>query len=179
MNRFDLTTPDSTPAQRRTYHSADLVVQGEQRRVYPHRVSKLPQHVRGATPHFDPAGRLPGDFATEYAGRPCKWHSAYCGQADAAHNWCWDCHRTRQGQVRFHSPPQHHSLWHGEDAFYSPPAIVPVAARICHDYQQGPGADTTDSGGVFAQACFLPRATLCGFLSVQLTAGRSGAGPGW
>jgi hypothetical protein len=81
--------------------------------------------------------------------------------------------------VRFHSPPQHHSLWHGEDAFYSPPAIVPVAARICHDYQQGPGADTTDSGGVFAQACFLPRATLCGFLSVQLTAGRSGAGPGW
>jgi len=40
----------------------------------------------GATPHFDPVGRLPGDFAAEYAGRPCKWHSAYCGQVDAAHN---------------------------------------------------------------------------------------------
>jgi hypothetical protein len=35
MNRFDLTTPDGTLAQRRTYHSVDSVVQGEQRRVYP------------------------------------------------------------------------------------------------------------------------------------------------
>jgi len=35
MNRFDLTTPDGTPAQRRMYHSVDFVVQGEQRRVYP------------------------------------------------------------------------------------------------------------------------------------------------
>jgi hypothetical protein len=35
MNRFDLTTPDGTPAQRRTYHSVDYVVQGEQRGVYP------------------------------------------------------------------------------------------------------------------------------------------------
>jgi ATP-dependent DNA helicase PIF1 len=35
MNRFDLTTPDGTPAQRRTYHSADSVVQGKQRGVYP------------------------------------------------------------------------------------------------------------------------------------------------
>jgi hypothetical protein len=86
MNRFDLTTPHDTPAQRRTYHNANSVVQGEQKGVYPHRVSKLPHHVRGATPHFDPAGRLPGDFVAEYAEWPCKWHSAYCGQADAAHN---------------------------------------------------------------------------------------------
>ncbi len=35
MNRFDLTTLDGTPAQRRTYHNADCIVQGEQRRVYP------------------------------------------------------------------------------------------------------------------------------------------------
>jgi len=35
MNRFDLTTPDSPPTQRRTYHNADSVVQGEQRGVYP------------------------------------------------------------------------------------------------------------------------------------------------
>jgi ATP-dependent DNA helicase PIF1 len=35
MNQFDLTTPDSPPAQRRTYHSADSVVQGKQRGVYP------------------------------------------------------------------------------------------------------------------------------------------------
>jgi hypothetical protein len=35
MNRFDLTTPDGPPAQRRTYQSADSVVQGEQRGVYP------------------------------------------------------------------------------------------------------------------------------------------------
>ncbi len=35
MNRFDLTTPDGPPAQRRTYHNADCVVQGEQRGVYP------------------------------------------------------------------------------------------------------------------------------------------------
>jgi ATP-dependent DNA helicase PIF1 len=35
MNRFDFTTPDGTPTQRRTYHSADSVVQGEQRGVYP------------------------------------------------------------------------------------------------------------------------------------------------
>ncbi len=35
MNRFDLTTPDGTPAQRRTYHNVDSVVQGEQRGVYP------------------------------------------------------------------------------------------------------------------------------------------------
>jgi len=56
---------------------------------------------------------------------------------------------------------------------------VPIAARICHDYQQGPGANTADSGGVPAQACFLPRAALRGFLSVQLMAGRLGAGTGW
>ncbi len=35
MNRFDLTTPDGPPVQRRTYQSADSVVQGEQRGVYP------------------------------------------------------------------------------------------------------------------------------------------------
>jgi hypothetical protein len=35
MNRFDLTTPDGTPTQRRTYHNADSVVQGEQRKVSP------------------------------------------------------------------------------------------------------------------------------------------------
>jgi len=35
MNRFDLTTPDGPPAQHRTYHNADSVVQGEQRGVYP------------------------------------------------------------------------------------------------------------------------------------------------
>jgi ATP-dependent DNA helicase PIF1 len=35
MNRFDLTTPDGTPAQRATYHNADSVMQGEQRGVYP------------------------------------------------------------------------------------------------------------------------------------------------
>ncbi len=35
MNRFDLTTPDDTLAQRHMYHNADSVVQGEQRRVYP------------------------------------------------------------------------------------------------------------------------------------------------
>jgi ATP-dependent DNA helicase PIF1 len=35
MNRFDLTTLDGTPAQRRTYHNADSIVQGEQRGVYP------------------------------------------------------------------------------------------------------------------------------------------------
>jgi len=34
MNRFDLTTPNGTPAQRRTYHNVDFVVQGEQRGVY-------------------------------------------------------------------------------------------------------------------------------------------------
>jgi len=49
MNRFDLTTPDGPPAQCRTYQSDDSIVQGEQRGVYPHRVFKLPQHVRGAT----------------------------------------------------------------------------------------------------------------------------------
>ncbi len=35
LNRFDLTTPDGPPAQRRTYQSVDSVVQGEQREVYP------------------------------------------------------------------------------------------------------------------------------------------------
>ncbi len=35
MNRFDLSTPDGPPPQRRTYQSADSVVQGEQRGVYP------------------------------------------------------------------------------------------------------------------------------------------------
>jgi ATP-dependent DNA helicase PIF1 len=35
MNRFDLTTPDGTPTQCRTYHNDDSVVQGEQRGVYP------------------------------------------------------------------------------------------------------------------------------------------------
>jgi len=34
MNRFDLTTPDGPRAHCRTYHSADSVVQGEQRGVY-------------------------------------------------------------------------------------------------------------------------------------------------
>jgi ATP-dependent DNA helicase PIF1 len=35
MNRFDFTTPDGTPTQRRTYHNADSIVQGEQGGVYP------------------------------------------------------------------------------------------------------------------------------------------------
>jgi ATP-dependent DNA helicase PIF1 len=35
MNRFDFTTPDGTPAQHRTYHNADSIVQGEQRGIYP------------------------------------------------------------------------------------------------------------------------------------------------
>jgi ATP-dependent DNA helicase PIF1 len=35
MNWFDFTTPDDTPAQRRTYHNVDYVVQGKQRGVYP------------------------------------------------------------------------------------------------------------------------------------------------
>jgi ATP-dependent DNA helicase PIF1 len=35
MNRFDLTTPDGTPAQRRAYHNANSVMQGKQRGVYP------------------------------------------------------------------------------------------------------------------------------------------------
>jgi len=43
-------------------------VQGEQKGVYPHRVSKLPQHVKGATPHFDLAGRLPGDLLRNMPG---------------------------------------------------------------------------------------------------------------
>jgi hypothetical protein len=65
------------------------------------------------------------------------------------------------------------------DAFYFSPAAVLVAARICHDYEQGPGADTADNEGVPAQACFLPRAALCDFLSVRLMAGRLDAGLGW
>jgi ATP-dependent DNA helicase PIF1 len=35
MNRFDFTTLDGTLAQRRTYHSVDSVMQGEQKGVYP------------------------------------------------------------------------------------------------------------------------------------------------
>jgi len=35
MNRFDLTTPNGPPTQRRMYHNADSVVQGEQKGVYP------------------------------------------------------------------------------------------------------------------------------------------------
>ncbi len=51
MNWFDLTTPDGTPAQRRTYHSVDSVVQGEQRGVYPTEflnslsMSRVPPHT--------------------------------------------------------------------------------------------------------------------------------------
>jgi hypothetical protein len=50
MNRFDLTTPNSTPAQRRTYHNADSVVQGEQRGVYPTKfLNSL--NMSGVPPH--------------------------------------------------------------------------------------------------------------------------------
>jgi ATP-dependent DNA helicase PIF1 len=51
MNQFDLATPDGTPAQRRTYHNADFVVQGEQRGVYPTEflnslsMSGVPPHI--------------------------------------------------------------------------------------------------------------------------------------
>jgi len=51
MNRFDLTTPDGPLAQRRTYQSADSVVQGEQRGVYPTKflnsfnMSRVPTHT--------------------------------------------------------------------------------------------------------------------------------------
>jgi hypothetical protein len=51
MNRFDLTTPDGTPAQRCTYHNTDSVVQGEQRGVYlteflnPLDMSRVPPHT--------------------------------------------------------------------------------------------------------------------------------------
>jgi len=51
MNRFDLTTPDGTPTQRRTYHNADSIVQSEQRGVYPTEflnslsMSRVPPHT--------------------------------------------------------------------------------------------------------------------------------------
>jgi hypothetical protein len=51
MNRFDLTTLDGTPAQRRTYHNVDSVVQGEQKGVYPTEflnslsMSRVPPHT--------------------------------------------------------------------------------------------------------------------------------------
>jgi hypothetical protein len=79
MNRFDLTTPDGPPAQRRTYQSDDSIVQGEQRGVYPTEfLNSL--NMSGMPPRtFNLVGRLPGDFAAKYAGRPCKWHSVYCG----------------------------------------------------------------------------------------------------
>ncbi len=35
MNRFNFTTPNDPQAQRRTYHNADSIVQGEQKGVYP------------------------------------------------------------------------------------------------------------------------------------------------
>jgi len=53
---------------------------------------------------------------------------------------------------------------------------VSIAARICHDYQQGPGADTKDSGGVPTQACFLPRA---GFMWLSFGAVQGGASGCW
>jgi len=61
-------------------------VQGEQKGVYPTEFLNSLSMSGVPPPHFDPAGRLPGDFAAEYVGRPCKWHLLYCGQADAAHN---------------------------------------------------------------------------------------------
>jgi isocitrate dehydrogenase len=51
MNQFDLTTPNGPLAQRRTYHSADSIVQGEQRAVYPTEflnslsMSRVPPHT--------------------------------------------------------------------------------------------------------------------------------------
>jgi ATP-dependent DNA helicase PIF1 len=51
MNRFDLTTLDGTPAQRRTYHNVDSIVQGEQKGVYPTEflnslsMSRVPPHT--------------------------------------------------------------------------------------------------------------------------------------
>ncbi len=54
LNRFDLTTPDGPPAQRRTYQSADSVVQGKQRGVYPTEflnsfsMSGVPPHRKAA-----------------------------------------------------------------------------------------------------------------------------------
>jgi hypothetical protein len=50
MNRFDLTTLDGTPTQRRTYHNADSVVQGEQRKVFPTKfLNSL--NMSGVPPH--------------------------------------------------------------------------------------------------------------------------------
>jgi len=51
MNRFDFTTLDGPPTQRRTYHNADSIVQGEQKGVYPTEflnslnMSKVPPHT--------------------------------------------------------------------------------------------------------------------------------------
>jgi ATP-dependent DNA helicase PIF1 len=50
MNQFDLTTPNDTPAQHRTYHNGDFVVQGEQRGVYPTEfINSL--NMSGVPPH--------------------------------------------------------------------------------------------------------------------------------
>ncbi len=38
---------------------------------------------------------------------------------------------------------------------------------------------TLQTVGVYLSKLFLPHATLCGFLSVRLTAGCPGVGPGW
>ncbi len=56
--------------------------------------------------------------------------------------------------------------------FYFPSTAVPVVARICHDYQQGPGANTVDSGGVLAQACFFATGS---FMWLSFDAAHGGA----
>ncbi len=107
MNRFDLTTPDSTPAQRRTYHSTDSVVQGEQRGVYPTEflnslsMSGVPPHT--LTLHegclvillWNMLGSLTN--GTRFIVVKLMQHII-------------DVEIAGQGQARFHSPPQHHSL---------------------------------------------------------------------
>jgi hypothetical protein len=178
MNRFDLTTPNGTPAQRRTYHSADSIVQGEHRGVYPTEflnslsMSGVPPHSLTVQEGYPVIllRNMPGGLANGTRLIVVKLMQHIIDVEIAT--------GSDKGR-RVFIPRLSITPFDEKDAFYSPSTVVPVPARICHDYQQGPGADTADSGGVPAQACFLPRAALCSFLSMRLMAGRSGASPRW
>jgi hypothetical protein len=141
MNWFDFTTPDGTPTQCCTYHNVDSVVQGEQRGVYPTEflnslsMSGVPPHTLTLQEGCSvillrnmPSGLANGIrfivvklmqhiIDVEIATGPDKGRCVFIPRLNIIPS------DTERMPFTLRRP------------------TVLVAARICHDYQQGPGVD--------------------------------------
>jgi ATP-dependent DNA helicase PIF1 len=174
MNRFDLTTPDDPPAQRRTYQSVDSIVQGEQRGVYPTKflnslsMSRVPPHILTLQEGCPVIllRNMPGGLAngTRLIVVNLMQHIIDAEIATGSD-------KGRRVLIpRLNITPS--------DTERMPFTLrrrqFPLRPALAMTINKAQGQTLQIVGMYLPKPVFLPRAALCGFLSVQLTAGCPG-----